>query len=92
MNHSDDDRPPLAVAMQWVSRVTSISAEMVVPALLGYWVGEWLGATVVFLTLGATIGLVGGTWHLIRLTQPPGPTPTEEPPPEETPPEETLKP
>jgi len=59
--------------MEWSSRVTTVSLEMALPGLIGYWVGQKLGAEVAFVVLGVLIGLVGGMWHLIRLTRPPGP-------------------
>ncbi|HUT09954.1 MAG TPA: AtpZ/AtpI family protein [Thermoguttaceae bacterium] len=74
MNDSSDDRSPLATAMAWSSRVTAISLEMALPGLIGYWVGRKLGAEIAFVVLGVLIGLVGGMWHLIRLTRVAGPS------------------
>jgi len=71
VNEPPDDRSPLALAMEWTSRVTTVSLEMVLPGVLGYWVDQWLGTRMVFLVLGVVFGLVSGMWHLIRMTQPP---------------------
>jgi F0F1-type ATP synthase assembly protein I len=60
----------MAVAMEWTSRVTTVSLEMVLPALLGHWADEWLNTKAVFLIAGAVLGLVTGMWHLIQMTRP----------------------
>lgn len=65
-----DDRSAMALAMAWSSRITTVSVEMVLPALLGYWFDQWLGTEPLFLMLGAALGLTGGIWHLIRMTTP----------------------
>lgn len=73
MNSSPDRRSPLALAMGWVSRITTISLEMVLPALLGYWADQWLGTKVLFLVLGVIAGFSLGMWDLVKLAStPPG--------------------
>ena len=70
MDNSPDDQTSYSNAMVWVSRITSISMEMVVPGLIGYYLlDRWLGTKVVFLILGLILGLVGGIWQLIKLTK-----------------------
>ena len=70
MDNLPDDQSSYANAMVWVSRITSISMEMVVPGLIGYYLlDRWLGTKVVFLILGLILGLVGGMWQLIKLTK-----------------------
>lgn len=73
MTNSPDDRSPLAQALAWSSLVTTVSLEMVVPALIGYWIDRRLGTVMVFLMLGAILGMTGGIYHLVRLTALPGP-------------------
>lgn len=68
MNGPSEDRPPLAVGLEWASRVMTVSAEMVVPGLIGIWVDRWLGTKAVFTISGFAFGLVAGMWHLIRMT------------------------
>ncbi len=48
---------------------TTVSAEMVVPLFLGYWVDQWLGTKAVFALVGGAGGLAVGIWSLIRLTK-----------------------
>ena len=73
MTKQCDDRPPFALAMEWTSRVTAISLEMVLPALIGYWLDQRLGTSVLFLVLGVMLGFVTALLSLLRLTRPPGP-------------------
>jgi F0F1-type ATP synthase assembly protein I len=70
MDNLPDDRSSYANAMVWVSRITSISIEMVLPGVIGYYlIDRWLGTKVVFLILGLILGFVGGIWQLIKLTK-----------------------
>jgi hypothetical protein len=68
---ANDSRSPLAIAMTWASQVTTIAAEMAVPALAGLWLDRKAGTGFVFVSLGAIVGLVLGLTSLIRLTQSP---------------------
>jgi ATP synthase protein I len=70
MENLPDDQSSYANAMAWVSRITSISIEMVLPGLIGYYlIDRWLGTKVVFLILGLIVGFAGGIWQLIKLTK-----------------------
>jgi hypothetical protein len=64
-----DGRSPIAVAMHWASRVTTISIQMVLPLLLGVWIDKRLGTKAVFTILGGIAGLWLGIWTLIRLAK-----------------------
>ena len=68
-----NDRSPFTLAMEWTSRITTISLEMVVPALVGYWLDQRLGTHLLFLVLGVILGFVTAMLSLLRLTRPPGP-------------------
>lgn len=66
---SGDERPPLAVAMEWVSQITTVVAEMVLPGLAGQWLDNRWGTG--FLALvGFALGLTVGISHLIAMTRP----------------------
>jgi F0F1-type ATP synthase assembly protein I len=67
MNDSPDSRPPLMVAMEWISRLTTIAVEMVIPGLIGYWIDPKLGTKPVCLILGTIAGFSLGIWHLVQL-------------------------
>jgi hypothetical protein len=57
----------MAVALEWVSRITGVAMAMVVPGLLGYWVDSKLG-TRYLAPAGFVLGIVGGIWSLLTLT------------------------
>ncbi len=60
----------MAQAMAWSSRITTISMEMVLPAVFGHWLDERLGTQWVFVMLGAIAGMTVGIMHLVRMTDP----------------------
>ena len=71
MPTSDEAPPdpphPMAEAMAWVSRIMTVSLEMVLPGLAGQWLDGRLGTK--FLTLaGFALGLTAGTYHLLLMT------------------------
>ena len=70
VNSPPEDRSPLAEASAWASRIMTISAEMVVPGLIGLWLDRWLGTWFLLALAGFAGGLTLGIWHLIRLTGP----------------------
>lgn len=67
----EDERSIISLAYAWATTIIVIAGEMVVPGLLGLWVGRWLG-TVAMIVL-ALIGFAAGTTvamiHLLRLTK-----------------------
>ena len=74
MDKSPDQRPPLAVAMEWSSRITTIALEMVLPGAAGYWLDLKLGTRIVFLVIGVVLGFSVAMLHLIQLTKPQKPS------------------
>ncbi len=71
MKHPRDDRSSLALGLEWSSRITGVALEMVLPALLGYWLDQKLGTRLLFLILGAVMGFAMGLSSLLRMTRPP---------------------
>ena len=70
-----DERPsldPLGLAMEWVTKITTVALEMVLPTLGGYWLDKRNG-TGYWTVVGAVVGLVAGMWHLLLMTRVPGP-------------------
>lgn len=65
---SGDPRPPLAVAMEWVSQVTTVVAEMVLPGLAGQWLDRRWGLKFLGL-IGFGLGLTVGISHLLAMTR-----------------------
>jgi hypothetical protein len=60
------------VAFDWVSRITTVAIEMVLPGLVGVWADRQLGTRVLFTVIGFAAGLTLAIWHLIRMTAPKG--------------------
>lgn len=63
---SADGRSPAARAAVWVSRITTISLEMVIPGLIGYGLDLQLGTRVVFMLLGFALGMYVAVRHLLH--------------------------
>lgn len=63
-----DKQPPMAAAMVWVSRITTIALLMVLPGLGGLWLDRKLGTKVVFTLAGFVLGLTAGIWQLVKLS------------------------
>jgi hypothetical protein len=59
----------MAIAYTWAWRVITVSLEMVVPGLMGYWIDSRLGAKAVFVIAGFLAGMAMGVWHLIRIAR-----------------------
>jgi hypothetical protein len=65
----EEDRSGLALAGQWVSRIMTVSFEMVIPGLIGLAVDRRLGWKFPVLgLLGFGLGITAGIWHLAAMT------------------------
>lgn len=60
--------PPLAEAMRWVSRITTIVLEMVLPAVVGHWLDGYWGTQFLGLA-GMVLGPIVGFVHLLHLAR-----------------------
>lgn len=60
---------PLARAMEWVAKITTVAIEMVLPAVGGSYLDRWLG-TRYWVLAGLVLGFVVGIWHLLQMTRP----------------------
>jgi hypothetical protein len=72
----------MSVALDWVSRITTVALEMVLPGLAGLWLDQRLGTSFLGL-VGFALGMVLGFWHLLLMTRSvrtSGPKPTSRPP------------
>lgn len=52
-----DRRPPMAIAMQWVSEIITIAIMQVMPLLMGWGLDNYFQTRFVFVGLGALLGL-----------------------------------
>lgn len=57
---------PIAEAMQWVSRITTVGLMMVLPALGGRWLDDRRG-THHWALIGLVVGLAVGMWQLLQI-------------------------
>ena len=60
---------PMAQALLWVSRITTVGLEMVLPAVAGWWL-DGRFHTSFCMPVGLVFGVVGGFWHLLQMTRP----------------------
>jgi len=58
----------MAEGMNWVSRITTVALEMVLPGLAGSWLDNQL-ETRFFALLGFALGVPLGMWHLVAMTK-----------------------
>ncbi len=68
-----DDRSPMAVALEWSARLTTIGLEMALPAAGGYWLDRRIGTSPLFVVLGAILGFAVGMFHLLQIARQQGP-------------------
>jgi len=68
LKYRDTDLTWLAKGMEWVSKITTVALEMVVPAVIGAWLDQHFETS--FLgVLGLVVGVPLGIWHLVKMTK-----------------------
>lgn len=65
MNRSWQERPWLAAAAEWTSKITTLAGQMVLPVLAGLWLDRVVGTVWIFLVLGAALGFTSGVYQLV---------------------------
>ena len=68
MGDPPEQRNPMAEAMAWVSRITTIAIQMVLPTVVGYFADSYLGTQFLVL-VGAALGMVLGFWQLLAIAR-----------------------
>ena len=68
MTTPSENRPPMALALEWVSKITVVALEMVLPGLAGHWLDGRYG-TEFLAILGFLLGMTCGMWHLLTMTK-----------------------
>jgi len=59
----------MALAMEWVAKITTVGLQMVVPGIVGHYLDKRWGTS--FLAMvGFGLGMVVGLWMMIRWTKP----------------------
>ncbi len=64
-----DGRSPMARASEWATRIMTVSLEMVLPGLAGYWVDQKLHTVALFMLIGFALGCTAAMVHLVHLTR-----------------------
>jgi F0F1-type ATP synthase assembly protein I len=59
---------PIALAMEWVAKITTVSLEMFLPAVAGGYVDRRFG-TNYWALIGVVVGMTVGLWHLLQMTK-----------------------
>ena len=59
---------PIAVAMEWVTKITTVGLEMMLPAVGGGYLDRRFGTTY-WTLLGLVVGVTTGIWHLLLMTR-----------------------
>ena len=60
--------PPMALAMEWVAKITTVALEMFLPAVGGGYLDRRWGTNYGAL-VGLVVGFVVGLWHLLQMTR-----------------------
>ncbi len=68
-----DDRSPMAMAIEWSTRLMAIGLEMALPAIGGHWLDLRIGTSPVLIIGGAVLGFVAGMFHLLQIARQQGP-------------------
>jgi F0F1-type ATP synthase assembly protein I len=73
IDETSDDRSPMALAIEWSARLTTISLEMALPAVGGYWLDLRIGTSPVMVILGSMLGFAAGMFQLMQIARQKGP-------------------
>lgn len=71
VNSHGNNRPPLVIAAEWVSRITAVGLEMALPAGVGHWLDRRWGTEPWLVIAGAALGFTVGFRHLLQMLKPP---------------------
>lgn len=58
----------MALAMEWVAKITTVALEMMLPAVGGGYLDRRFG-TNYWALVGVVLGFVVGMWHLLQMTR-----------------------
>ena len=70
MTQSPRRPPPIAVAVEWVAKITTVALEMVLPAVASGYLDRRLG-TRYWVLVGLVVGMVTGLYHLLQMVRKP---------------------
>ncbi len=64
-----DDRSPMAVGLEWSTRLMTIGLEMAIPIVGGYWLDRRFGTLPLFVCLGALLGVAIAIWQFVHIVR-----------------------
>ncbi len=67
----EDDRSAISLAYAWATRVIAVAITLIVPALIGAWIGQKFGTawTIILLLLGFALGVTGAVFQLMQIAK-----------------------
>ena len=70
MNNQDlDDRSSIAKGWSRASEIMAACIMMVLPALIGYWLDNWLETGQLFLIVGFFLGMIAAFYQLMKIVK-----------------------
>lgn len=69
MVKQQESQSPLALGIEWASRITTIGLMFALPAMLGYGVDSWLHTTPAGTIAGAGLGFASGMLQTVRMSR-----------------------
>lgn len=66
---SDNGRSPIAVGLQWATRITSVSMMVVIPTGIGWWCDQRWGTSPWLLLTGVAVGLATGALSFLQIVK-----------------------
>jgi nitrate/nitrite transporter NarK len=66
-----DDRSAMSLAYAWATRIIAVAITLIVPALVGAWIGQKFGTawTIVLLIVGFMLGVTGAVFQLMQIAK-----------------------
>lgn len=66
LKYRKDDMSWLAEGLQWAARIMTVALEMVLPAVVGFWLDQRFGTSFLGI-VGLLLGVPLALWHLVRM-------------------------
>jgi hypothetical protein len=64
-----DDRSPIAIGLEWSTRIITLGLEMAIPTVGGYWLDKHWGTLPFFVCVGAFVGVAIAVWQFFLIAR-----------------------
>ena len=64
-----EDRSPMAVGLEWSTRLITIGLEMPIPIVGGYWLDKYFATLPLFVCVGAFLGVAIAAWQFYLIAR-----------------------